>query len=337
MTIRDRGAIHHKAGQALANAKGEPKKILLIYLAVVTVLSLAVAVLSVALSNRISNTGGLSNMGLRSVLSTAKTVLPLVQSLVLLGLELGYATMALRICRGEAVSQETLFGGFRRFFPLLRARILQGFLYFAAAMASVYLSAYIFLMLPASEAFYEVFSPIMESATALGGAITIDEAAMAAVTAAMTPMLWITAAVFLLLFVPLHYRYRMMVYRLIDQPRPGALRALHESRGMMRRNRIALFRLDLNFWWFYGLQVLITTLGYGDMLLPMVGITLPWSETVSYFLFMGLSLAAQFAVYYLFMNRVAVTYAAAYETLLPKEQEAQKPPKPTAVPWNDQY
>ena len=43
MTICDRGAIHHKAGQSLAEAKGEPKKILLIYLIVITVLSLAVA------------------------------------------------------------------------------------------------------------------------------------------------------------------------------------------------------------------------------------------------------------------------------------------------------
>ena len=58
MTIRDRGAIHYKAGQSLAEAKGEPKKILLIYLIVITVLSLAVAGLSVLLSNRIANTGG---------------------------------------------------------------------------------------------------------------------------------------------------------------------------------------------------------------------------------------------------------------------------------------
>lgn len=337
MTIRDRGAIHQKACQSLADAKGEPRKILLIYLGIATALSLAVAVISVTLSNRIADTGGLSNLGLRSVLSTAKTLLPLVQSLVLLGLELGYATMALRVVRGECVSSETLFGGFRRFFPLLRAQILLGLFYFAIAMISVYPSAYIFMMLPVSEAFYEVFTPLMESANALGGAITLDEAAMAAATEATMPMLWILAGVFLLLFIPTYYRYRMVIYRLIDQPRPGALRAILESRGMMRRNRFALFRLDLSLWWFYALQVLITTLCYGDLLLPLLGIAVPWAGTVSYFLFLCLSLILQFVVYYFFMNRVAVTYAAAYETLLPKEQEAQKPSEPTAVPWNDQY
>ena len=32
MNIRDRQAIHHAAGQSLENAKGEPQKILLVYL-----------------------------------------------------------------------------------------------------------------------------------------------------------------------------------------------------------------------------------------------------------------------------------------------------------------
>ena len=70
MNIRDRRAIHHAAGQRLAQTQGDARKILLIYLGIVTALSMAVAVISVVLSSRISNTGGLSNMGLRSVLST---------------------------------------------------------------------------------------------------------------------------------------------------------------------------------------------------------------------------------------------------------------------------
>lgn len=337
MNIRDRHAIHHTAGEALSNAKGDPKKILLIYLSIVTVLSLAVSGISVLLSDRIADTGGLGNMGLRSVLSTAKTVLPLAQSLILLGLELGYCTMALRISRGESISTETLFGGFHRFFPLLRAQILQGFLYFGIAMLSLYPSIYIFLLLPISEEFYEIIMPLMESASTLTGTVTMDEATMLAASEAMTPMLWIFALLFLLLFIPVHYRYRMMVYRLIDQPRPGALRAMRESRTMMRRNGIALFRLDLSFWWFYLLQALILLVCYGDMLLPMLGVTLPWSGTVSYFLFMGLSLALQFVVYYFFMNRITVTYAVAYETLLSKKEETQTAPQPSAVPWQNQY
>ena len=334
MNIRDRSAIHHNAGQSLASAKGDPKKILLIYLAVITGLSLAVAGISILLSNRIANTGGLGNMGLRSVLSTAKSILPLVQSVILLGLEMGYYTMALNITRGEPISNDTLFGGFRCFFPLLRAQILLSFLYLGLGLLAVYPGAYIFLMLPISEGFYEVFTPIMESASQLTGTVTIDEASMIAVSEAMEPALWIMGGLFLLLFIPTSYRYRMVTFRLIDQSRPGALRALRESRAMMHRNRFALFRLDLSLWWFYALQGLTIVLCYGDVLMSLLGISLPFSETVSYFVFLCLSLLVQFAVYYFFMNRVAVTYATAYGALLPTEQ----PKEPAPVnPWQDQY
>ena len=334
MNIRDRSAIHQTAEHSLANAKGDPKKILLIYLAIITGLSLAVAGVSILLSNRIADTGGLGNMGLRSVLSTAKSVLPLVQSVILLGLEMGYYTMALNITRGEQISNDTLFGGFRCFFPLLRAQILLSFLYLGLGLLAVYPGAYIFLMLPISEGFYEVLTPIMESASQLTGTVTIDEASMIAVSEAMEPALWIMGGLFLLLFIPTSYRYRMVTFRLIDQSRPGALRAMRESRAMMHRNRFALFRLDLSLWWFYALQGLTVALCYSDMLLPMFGITLPWSESVSYFVFLCLSLLVQFVVYYLFMNRVSVTYATAYGALLPKEQ----PKEPTPVnPWQNQY
>lgn len=334
MNIRDRSAIHQTAEHSLANAKGDPKKILLIYLAIITGLSLAVAGVSILLSNRIADTGGLGNMGLRSVLSTAKSVLPLVQSVILLGLEMGYYTMALNITRGEQISNDTLFGGFRCFFPLLRAQILLSFLYLGLGLLAVYPGAYIFLMLPISEGFYEVLTPIMESASQLTGTVTIDEASMIAVSEAMEPALWIMGGLFLLLFIPTSYRYRMVTFRLIDQSRPGALRAMRESRAMMHRNRFALFRLDLSLWWFYALQGLTVALCYSDMLLPMFGITLHWSESVSYFVFLCLSLLVQFVVYYLFMNRVSVTYATAYGALLPKEQ----PKEPTPVnPWQNQY
>ena len=335
MNLRDRRAIHHTAAQSLANAKGDPRKILLIYLGIITGLSLFVAAASLILSNRIANTGGLGNMGLRSVLSTIKSVLPMAQSLVFLGLEMGYTTMALKIVRGESVSNETLFGGFQRFFPYLRAQILLGLLYLGLGLASIYPSAYIFLSLPMAEGFYEVITPLMESTSALNGTITLDEATLAAATEAMMPALWIYGVAFLLLFIPTYYRYRMVIYRLIDQPHPGALRAMRESRSLMRRNYFALFRLDLTLWWFYVLQALILALCYCDMLLPMIGITLPWSENVSYFVFLSLSLLLQFVVYYFSMNRVAVTYATAYTTLHLTEEQPKQPVTPN--PWQDQY
>lgn len=336
MNIRDRRAIHHTASEKLDQARGPMGRILLIYLGISIGLSLGSALLSVILSDRIANTGGLGNMGLRSILSTGQTILPLVQSLVVLGLELGYCMAAMRVCRGQNVSTNTLWGGFQRFFPLLRAIILQGLVYFAVGMMSMYLSAYIFVMLPVSDQFRQIIAPMLESVTVLNSSVTLDEATIMQAAEAMLPVFWIFAGLFLLLFVPLFYQYRMVIYRLIDQPRPGALRALHESRMMMRRNRFALLKLDLTFWWFYLLQFFSVTLCYGDVLLPLLGITLPFSATVSYFLFLVASLAMQFALFYFAMNKVSVTYAVAYESLLPKEAPVQ-PPVPANNPWQNQY
>lgn len=339
MNIRDRRTIHNSAGQAVAAAKGDLKQIVLIYTGIITALSLAASGVSVLLSDRIATTGGLSNMGLRSVLSTVQTLLPMVQALVLLGLEIGYCHVAMGVYRSEPVSRDTLFGGFRRFFPLLRAVLLQAFLYSAVGLLSMYLSVYIFLMLPASAAFQALMLPLIESASTLNSTIMLDEATLSAATEAVMPVLWIFAVLFLLVFLPMYYRYRMVPYCLIDQKRPRALLAMHQSRMLMYRNRFALLKLDLSLWWFYGLQVLAALICYGDLLLPILGITLPWSPTVSYFVFLILSLAMQFAVYYFFMNRVSVTYAAAYEALLHSLQERVnvKPTAPANVPWKDQY
>ena len=339
MNIRDRRSIHHAAGQAHVHARGDLKQIVLVYLGIITALSLAASAVSVILSNRIANTGGLSNMGLRSVLSTVQTLLPLVQTLVLLGLEVGYCNVAMQVYRGQPVSRDTLFDGFHRFFPFLRAMLLQALLYTGVAIASLYLSVYIFLMLPVSADFQALIMPMLQSTSALNGTILLDEASAMAISEAILPTLWIFAGLFLLIFLPMYYRYRMVVYCLIDQSRPRALLAMHQSRMLMHRNRFALLQLDLSLWWFYGLQVLTLLVCYGDSLLSMLGIALPWSATVSYFVFLILSLALQFAVYYFSMNRVSVTYAAAYEALLHSLQEKAgvKPPAPANVPWKDQY
>ena len=341
MNIRDRHAVHHAAGRSLAEVKGDPKKILLIYLGIITALSLAASAVSVLLSDMIADTGGLSNIGLRSVLSTGKSVLPMVQSVILMGLEIGYCAVALQISRGEAVSTDTLFGGFRRFLPLVGATILQCAIYVVMAMMTFYASIFLFLMLPLSDSFQAVIMPLMGSgADPASAMLALDEAALLSMAETVMPMMWLFAGLYLLVFIPTYYQFRLVLFRLVDQKHPRGMQAVVESRFLMRRNRFALFRLDLNFWWYHVLQALVAAICYGDVLLELLGIALPWSPTVSYFLFLILSLALQFAVCYFAMNRVTVTYAVAYQALLPKEEPKEEPkeaPAAPANPWKDQY
>ncbi len=320
MDLSDGRALRHAAAEALSAAPRDPRWVVLAYSGGTCLLSLLMAVISFVLSNQISNTGGLHNMGLRSVLSTGQTILPLVQMLVLLCWDMGYAVCALRMARRQETVPKDLLEGFPRFGPMLRAAILRGLIYFALGFATMYLSSILFMMLPVSQAFYEQMEQLFTGGALPASQLMLDDATVSALMQAMTPMLVIFLALFCACAIPIAYQYRMVTFCLADNPRLGALAAMRESRTMMRRKRFQLFRLDLGFWWFYLLQGLAVAVCYGDVLLPMAGVSLPWSSSVSYFLFYGLSLILQLALCYFALNRVHVTYAGAYDALRPKPQ-----------------
>jgi len=311
----DRRSLHQSARASLASATGTPKQVVLIYAAVSSLLALAATLVSLLLSDRIADTGGLSNLGLRSVLATIQYILPFVQVLVMMAMDLGYQKAMLNITRGRPAGNQNLTHGFYLFWPLLRATVMQYVIYMGVIFISIYAASFIFSFLPMSQKFRDTMAPY------LSGELVMDQAAAIQAIPAMIPLLITCIVVCCAFLLPKIYQFRMVNYCLLDSDRPGAIMALGQSRAMMYGNRMKLFRLDLDFWWFYALQILITLVCYGDILLPMLGITFPWSATVSYFLFYILSLLLQVSVYYLFMNRVHVTYAAFYEAVRPRPQE----------------
>lgn len=321
MDIRNRKELHAAAVASLAAAPGQPRQAAALYAAIGSVLALLSAVISFILNNQIAQTGGLSNMGLRSMLSTAQSVLPVVQMVVMLCLGLGYHMVALNVARNRHSGPDTLPEGFRRFGPLVRTTVLQYLIYFGIGFAAMYASVYIFLMLPVSRDFYEIMMPIVGDMSALDTALTLDDATLIAATNELAPMLWIFLAVFLIAFLPIYYQHRMVMFCLVDEPGAGAFRTLRSSSRMMRRNCIALLKLDLSFWWYYLLVTLSTVVCYGDQLLPLVGVQLPMDPMVSYFLFYGIYLVLQFGICYYFRNYLEVTYVRAYEQIRPREQE----------------
>lgn len=323
MNIRERRAIHRRCREILAAAPNDPRKVALCYTAITALMALISTVLTAVLTDRIANTGGLSNMGLRSILSTGQVILPIVQLIVNACLSLGYHYAVLRMIRGDEAQPRDLLEGFRLWGPILRAVFLQSMIYLFIGIGSMYLSTYIFLATPMAESFYTVMEPLIASASGLNGQITVDAAAMDAATDALMPMLWIWLGVFLIAFLPAYYNYRMTNFCLADDPRAGALAAMFRSKRMLRRNRFALLKLDLSMWWFYLLQFFISAICYGDVFLAIAGIRLPLNGTFVYYFFFILSLIVQIVTYYFLMNRVYGAYALAYESL-------REPPKPKA-------
>lgn len=319
MTIPSFKILKKNAAERVAAAE-QSKNIVLIYTGTVTALALLVTVINYVLNLQIAQLGGLSNMGLRSVLSTVQSVLPVVQSLVIMALDLGYIAAMLRIARQQYASPQTLKLGFDRFFVLLRYTLIQGIIYGLAALAAFWISMQIFLVTPLSNTMMSMLSEDMLDPNVLMGYLQ-DPVFSANITTSMVPLLLIFSGVYLLLFLPICYSMRMAKYVIIDKPGMGAMYALRESRKMMKGSCIRLFKLDVSLWWWYAITLGSTALCYGDALLPMAGISLPFSETVSYFLFYGLFLAAQFAAWFFLRNRVEVVYAQAYNALKPRETD----------------
>ena len=98
-------------------------------------------------------------------------------------------------------------------------------------------------------------------------------------------------------------------------------KALRVAAVVVTYNRLALLRLDLSLWKYYGSLLIAYLVCYGDQILPALGISLPFSAGVSYYLFYFAYIAVLFAVYYFLRNRAEVTLALAYESVKPAEPQ----------------
>ena len=312
MSIPSAKYLKKKASNRLQSGN-DPKKVVLVYAGIAALSSLVVTVVQDLLDSRISQTGGIQNIGIRSMLTTADTVLTIAQLLLVMCLTLGYTGSMLRIARGQYASPNSLKAGGERIWVLLRTRLLQMLIMTAAAFALCFLVINVCLLTPLSNRVIAVMGTVSAEV------LLADDLALIGFYSAMLPIILI----YLVALVPLLWyfscTYRMVDYLLIDRPQLGAFGALRESRRMMQGNMKMMLRVDLSFWWYYLLQALVSVLVYLNMVLALFSIGLP--PEVLYWCTVVLYLAADFALRYFFSNKVAITYALFYDSLCPKQPQ----------------
>lgn len=309
--------LKNKAANRLAGAK-EPQKILLIYAAIFLGSSLLVTAVRFGLANEIAQTGGLRNLGIRSVLSTADSILPMLQMALMLCLNLGFVAAMLRISRRQFASPMTLKAGVERFWVLLRTRVLMFFIYSGAGFVSFYLSIALFMLTPLSNGFKELALPLVSTGE-FNPQILVDQPELLdEIMPSMIPMFILFGVLLAAVCLILSYRYRLVNYLLIDNPQFGASYTLRMSRIHMRGNKLTMFKLDLSYWWYYLLELLTTLILYSDLLLALLGISLPLSADAMFWVTVITSLGANFAVLWFFQMKVEITYALAYDAIVPR-------------------
>lgn len=301
----------------------KPGRVILIHTGAILLISLLLTAADFLLNRQISTTGGLSGMGMRSILTTIQSMLRLTQAVTLPFWQIGYTYYTLRVAQGQSAGLSDLTEGFRRFGPVLRLKMLMAGMAVLLIFASTYLSSMIFMLTPWA-------APMMQEMEELMATTTDEQALVDAIISmakdVTVPVMTIFSLCFLAGSIFLFFRFRLAELWLMDHPQGGALAALRESRDLMRGNWKAMLRIDLSFWWFYLLEVLVTVLCYGDVVLGAMGVEMTTDAFGSYILFFVLYLCAQLALYWWKRNQVAVTYAHAYLTLCPEPVENEKDP-----------
>ena len=319
MDIRNRRELKQAAASALGAVPGE-KRIIAVYAGVGAALALVATLLELWLGTLVEAASGLAAMGSRAIWQTAQNVLPLLQSLLLICWSFGYRRVLMEIRSGRAVTPRNLTDTFSFLWPILRLTLLQYLILLGLGLACVYLGTMLFLVTPFSNTLVAQLQSLTDQSSILSGDIALSAQLLEAVYDAYIPLTCVILAVCLPVLVPVLYSMRMAPYILLETPQIYARYAIAGSRRMLHRNRWALFRLDLSFWWYYLLSVLAALVGYADLLLPLVGITLPLGSMAGSLLCYLISLLAQFGISYAFQNQVEMTYVQAYEALKPKPQ-----------------
>ena len=326
MTLPDISTLKQRAADTLAPHQPQAKKLILIHTGAILALNFLVLLLSVLLERGISNTGGLRGIQIRSMLETAQMVLTFGLMIVLPFWQISWLYMMLKFARGNCAQPDDLLVGFRKFGPVLRLSLLKGLIFFGLVFAGVYAGYFVILATPMAD-------PLME---AMMTPNISDEAMYLAFSEALAqlelPIMLIGGGISLLLCAPFFYRFRQAEYFLMDHPKLGARVALRASRQLMRGNGWRMVKLDLSYWWFWILSLLVMVVSYADMLLPKLGISLPLPEDITFLAAFVLSVPLQLLLYRNCKVQVDATYAEAYLSLIPPEQ----PPAPVAFPVDTQ-
>ena len=323
MDLNNRKSLKNTAKQRLEASESAPK-IALIFAGILAAVSLVLNLVSFLLEVQIDRSTGLSNIGLRSTLSTVQAFLSPLASLFLMGLTMGFTGTMLRTARGQFTSPQGMKIGFARFWVLLRSEILLGLFYFAAILIGSQLGFSLFLMTPLSNSFMGIVESMMGTGAALDPmSLLMDAAAEADLLLALTPMLLLTSLISLALMLPVYYRYRMTRYVILDNPGMGAVQSMRMSAMMMRKKHMAMFKLDLSMWWYYLGTLAAFLVGYATTFLALAGIQLPLSPMAAFLVFLGAYLVVGFLVNFFLRPRMEVIVAGAYDAIRPRPREPE--------------
>lgn len=296
----------HRAARTLTAQAGPT---VVRYTAVYLAVGLLVALTTLVCQLLIDRTGGLGDMGKRTMISTVEMLILLAAQVFQPLWTVGITCCAMGFARQEAVNSNHLLGGLRRWAVLLRLTVCQGFVYFSASYVLLMFVLPVYLLTPWGTNLLQTMTGYMATATELTPQM------QEAIIAAMGPLYVVWIPIVAVLSIFLSYQFRLALYRVLDGDRPGAIRAMWESCRLIHRHRWQLVKLDLSWWWYYLVTALCSCILYAPELLTALGVTLPISGNVLYLVCYLVYAAALGGLYLIGLAKVETSYALFYDRL----------------------
>ena len=317
MAILNPSALRSRGAAAAERCRSENRNLVLIYCAVTALLSFCANGLYLYLDSHIGGTGGLSGLGMRSVLQTVQEVLSYINMFFGPFWSAGFLYAMITMVRGQTPAVDNLLEGFRRFARVLGQVMFQVMLMMVLTIAVANVASVIFAFTPWADDLARNLAPLVNDHAVFSadGVLDLSKVPVDALLSAMLPLLVFTGMLMAPICVWLSYCFRMSVYLVLEQPISG-MRACTESMRLMKGHKWQLFRMDLSFWWYHGLGLLIALVGNADMILRYLGLPLPMDSTVMFFLCLGAYFVLQTGLFLWKKCQVDAAYVLAYDAII---------------------
>lgn len=326
MAILNPRALKAESAQRLSDRLSNTRMLVLIYTGASVLLSLLVNGLNLVLEEQIGGTGGLSGLSMRSFLETLQTLLSYASTLFSPFWQAGFLYVIIRTARSQTAGPRDLLFGFKRFPRVLSYTLFQLLIVIAIATVTTYAATYLYLLTPLSDAASEGLTALYDSGALVSaeGVLNVDAIPTELLMQMAVPLLSLFLVVFLPVYVFVSYSFRLSEYLLLEGQETGAMGALIRSAKLMKGHRFQMFKLDLSYWWYYALEMLLAVVCYLDMILPMMGVALPFNETVAYFVTLILYGVLELGLHLWTKCQVDTTYVLAYEAIVhPAQGESE--------------
>lgn len=272
MDVFDHKELKLRAKRILRNRGEQIRKITWIYCGVAAGITLLVDLLSFLLFHS-TTSGSIITFYYGKRFDTADFLLSFTSSMFIALWNAGYIHLSLGLLRGQAVSEQSLTEGFRLFWPIIRVTLLWDLILFGLSLAVIFISMLFSL------------SALLFYAVLLAGFGYI---------------------------LYMSYRLGFAVYITLESPQIGTVQALSYSRRFTEENCWNLFRLDLSFWWYFALSVLVALVGSLPLLLELWEVNIGLSPLVSFFLSSTLCALGSFLLNVKFFPYLALSRAGAF-------------------------